>query len=301
MKCPYIIGFSLILVTSSKGHQDIAGDVQPRIHIEGGKFAVYFGNNTEKEPKYPMQLKTGHYPPYYSIYKTVFTVDGTKISDREPSDHPPVLTPPIELPEELEGINVQADDAFFVVPEWRRKHKGRPFVLRIKDGRRETIKLRWDKPSIDIVHGAAVTPTSFVLLTSDVRPADSDAGYPFAFHVFDRSTQSETVSKRVGIPIRIYDFPVSSNVCVHTNQAYVAWMTIENEAAILKLSQIDLTSGSIATRSVGVGFGNSSVSIAALDDSLLIAHHRFGGIAYKYVPLKKAFPIDRAESGRRRD
>jgi hypothetical protein len=99
----------------------------------------------------------------------------------------------------------------------------------------------------------------------------------------------------VGIPIRIYDFPVSSNVCVHTNQAYVAWMTIENETAILKLSQMDLTSGSITTRSVGVGFGNSSVSIAALNDSLLIAHHRFGGIAYKYVPLKKAFPIDRSE------
>jgi len=251
-----ILAFLMCTLTSW-GHQDDSGDVHPDVRVEGNRFTIYFRNNREEQS-----------------YKTILEKDGSVISKRKKSTEAPKLKLPLPLPENLQGINIQTEEAFYVFPEWERKHKGKPFFLKIIRDKTEKVYLDWDKTHIDEVHGAGITKEEVVITTSATRPKDDKKGWPFTFNSFDRKTHKRLHSSDIGVPTRVYSFPRDSNVAIYEGYAYVAWMGRNGDELALKLSRFDPSSGLVETRRISRGWGNSSPSIGLIDENLLIAFHR---------------------------
>lgn len=273
---------------SAIAHQDDAGDIHPMVRIENHQFAVYFRNNIEKQ-----------------TYKSLIAANGTALSMRQKSQPPSPIARPVPLAEELEGINVPTKGAFYVFPEWERKHKGSPFMVQIVDQKVKKIPLAWGGAFISIVHAAAISDEAIVLTTSPKEPKEAGSEFPFTFHSFDPKSFKKLHSTNIGTPIRVYWFPMASNVILESGHAYVAWMGVNGS---LNLTRFDPLSGRCETRKISRGWGNSSPSIGVIGDEVLICFHRRGDlmtggsshqaeIAYEHRVLSTLFEKNNAAQG----
>ncbi len=291
MRAPLAFLICIILgYTVASAHQDDAGDIHPSVLMEDGRFAVYFRNTTDNQ-----------------TYKTVVAADGTFVSRRQKSQSPPEITPPVPLAEEIEGINVPTKDAFFVFPEWERKHNGKPFMVKIVDQKIAKVPLDWNDTFVSIVHGAAISDKTIVLTASAKEPKKEGVDFPFSFHSFDSKSMKRLHSTIIGEPIRVYWFPKDSNLVIQDGFAYVAWMGFDGTESTLNFSRFDPTSGKCITRKLGRGWGNSSASIGIIADSALICFHRrvervvgdeptwLAEIAYEHRNLPELFRKEIAE------
>ncbi len=290
MKTPYSI-LLLFFLTALKSfsHVDDSGDVHPRIVIEKGNFAVYFNNNKTKKN-----------------LKTTLDPSGKIIKARIPILAFPSQPLPLKLPEDQTGVNISKPDAFYVIPEWHRKHAGKPHILKLKDGKKTVIKIDWGDTEIDEVHGAAFEDKFYVLAASKVLPEERDPYLlsPFHFYAFSKKSLKIHKSAEIGKPLRIYSFPQASKVSNNKGYSYIAWMgPNEDEGPELYLSQFDPITGKIITKKISKGHGNSSPSIGIINDKILIAFHKpsqsisyYGEkskILYIHKSLKNLFPDNR--------
>ena len=290
--CERLAIFIFIVLVSSVAlaHQDDAGDIHPSVRVEDGRFAVYFRNTTDEQS-----------------YKSVVAADGTFVSRRQKSEPPPEIAPPIDLDEELEGINVPTQEAFYVFPEWERKHHGKPFMVKIEGREVAKIPLGWGDKHVSMIHGAAISGDTVVVTASPKEPTKEEEDFPFMIHSFSLSSAQPIHSAIIGNPTRIYWFPQDSNVLIHDGFAYVAWMGFDGNESILNFSRFNPATGQCVTRKLGRGWGNSSASIGIIEESVLICFHRrvdrvvgdevtwLAEIAYEHRSLPELFGKDTAE------
>jgi len=283
-----ILVVGLLGIQWSTAHQDDLGDVYPIVRVEGDKFVIYFKNNAEKKN-----------------YKTVIGADGKVISERKHSEPIPLTVSPVELSEKEEGIKLKWGDSFYAIPDWTRRHKGKPWVLKIKNEKKEKIELDWGRTGIALVHGAAIYEGGFVLCSSKHRTKKEDRKkdvpfwvYPFALNAFTPDGKSVS-SHEIGIPYRIYDFPCDSSViCDGDGRAYIAWMGgIEDRKPVVNLTRFVPETGKLETRRIARGHSNTSPSIGLIGDRILVAWHEKSGeertgrarIAVKTLSCEKIF------------
>jgi hypothetical protein len=292
MRFPSTLALLLFLVASPLwAHVDDSGDIHPFVKVEGEQFAIYF-YNSESESK----------------LKTTLGKDKKVIKDRESVSAFPAESLPIELPEEQTGVNVPQADAFYVIPQWHRKHQGKPFILRLKDHQKARISLEWHDLEIDEVHGADFGDSYYIMVASKVIPEEQEPWDPYPFYFFAFSRESGKISKAVSIgdPIRIYEFPCASEVVFSGGHAYISWMGQgPKKNTVLNLSKFDPSTGRITTKTISDGHGNASPSIGIIGDQIVVAFHRptnltsyFGSgakIVRKHLSLKTVFADNRAQ------
>lgn len=266
--------FCLINVKPGNAHMDVSGDVHPTVIVKKDQFVVYFRNNTGNRESQKLR------------YSSTLTSSGKFLSRRVSSAPPEYSKPPLKLTESNRGINIPKNDSYYVIPNWFRKHKGTPFIIKIKDKKKELLKPDWDKSKIDIVHSATVTENHFVFVTTESSSAREAS---FSFNYFNKNLLSKRLEKTIGIPFRIYNFSVSSNALLHREHVYLAWMGGRDKKFGLYLSRLNPDTDNIETKYISKGFGNTSVSIGGIGDYLLISYHDFSGIVYEHIDIKNIF------------
>ncbi|MBB5353138.1 hypothetical protein HNR46_003391 [Haloferula luteola] len=249
--------FIFFVSSVALAHQDDSGDIEPSVRVENGRFAVYFRNTTDEQS-----------------YKSVLAADGTFLSRRQKSEPPPEIGPPVELDEELEGIHVLTQDAYYVFPEWDPKHNGKPFMVKIEGREVAKMPLEWGDRYVSMIHGAAISGDTVVVTASPKEPTKVGEDFLFMIHSFKMSSAKLLHSVIIGDPIRVYWFPQDSNVLIHDGFAYVAWMSFDSDESKLNFSQFDPATGQCVTHELGRGWGNSSASIGIIGESALICFHR---------------------------
>jgi len=261
MKIYYYLALILsIQISPILAHVDDSGDIHPRVTIKDKQFIVYYKNSIFKKQ-----------------YKTTIAIDGKIIKSGEVTSDLPADALPLKLPEEQTGINILRPDAYYVIPEWKRKHNGKPYILQLKQKQQKRINLAWGKTKIDQVHGAAFSNNAYILNASRLLPDDRDINTlsPFYFYVFSQESKKLIHTSKIGYPIRIYDFPRSSEVIHSNGYAYLAWMgSDDNQKSILNLTQLNPATGKTVTRKICAGNWNSSPSIGIIEDNILIAYHK---------------------------
>lgn len=249
------ISFSLLLCfgeSDARAHQDRAGDVHPRVRVEDGRFAVYFENNQDK----------GH-------YRSLYAADGKPISERVQLEGTPPLVPAGTFAKSDTGLAVRQGTDWLVMPDWQWKHRGRPGVIRVRNGKVvERMVLNWGQAEIDIVHAFYPVKDGYVVLAST-------KGDP-AFHLYAFADGGKAVPRvlEVGVPYRIYDFPRSSSLSLHRGRVVFCWLTKDER---LVATRWDPNSGAVDSLTLREKLGwNTTLDAAIIGDNLLVAWHAPG-------------------------
>ena len=245
----------------------------------------------------PPQQKPGR-PAVYEwsneYYRSTYDKQGNLLSAPERINTLKVEEPSIDvvLPEELTGFIIKHGSGFLVIPEWYRKHKGKPFFVSVRDGKYNKEPIEWGTKKIDIIHSVISTERHVVLLVTQVGEKD------FEFVAIDKETKKIEAFHSVGVPRRIYDFPRSSNLLLYNGKVLVAWVEEYVDGFHLNLSSWDLYKNLLAKKSLPAEIDwNTSLSMARIDDVLLLAYH-YGP---KQLSVIKVMKIDLAKSsGHRR-
>jgi hypothetical protein len=177
---------------------------------------------------------------------------------------------PIILPEELEGHVLKSNtNSFIVVPNWHRKHDGKPFFLNVQGKKYRRTNVDWGKSEIDIVHSVEQTTKHLILLVTEIDKEEFD------LVAIDKAT-GEIINRRtIGTPARIYNFSVSSNLLEFNNTIFVAWMKEgEEDEDHLMVSRWDLVSNVLHTSErTEEATWNTSLSMARIGGTALLAYH----------------------------
>lgn len=284
-------GFWLALavgVARAFAHQDPLGEVHPEVVVVGRQFQVFYTDNSITPSVTPSDPIT---------FRHIFDERGKLVRKSEvvPSDRIVKLEdqPRITLPEPLTGVSHRFKQSDFIVPQWSRKHQGKPFYL-VADAQRYIRKeLQWGGTLIDIVQDFIVTESDLIMLATKQRPkpAPSTAHVDLWIFHFDRSSGSMAGQQRLGDPTFIWDFPGTSNLTLTNNFVRVVW----NEAArtvgnpTLHLATYDLSGKTLEDRPLPfASHWNTKISIAAIADTLCLAYHGVSPkLAVEFINLRQ--------------
>lgn len=266
MNLRYLFVLSAV-ISAAAAHEDDIGDVHPKVVVEGDRFAVYFQNNENDDfanrPK----------------FKSILDREGKVITDRElvteiPNDPIPEYVSNEHVPDEF----TQGPDAFFTISNWETDENGNPILMQWTRKKQREIPLDWDDSLIGWIYGLAVTESAYILTVSQTKPLEPDpkgADKILRWYVFSRNEPQNLTILDIGNPVRIYDFPQTSEYKTFANCVYVAWMGWEKDRGHgLFLTQLDLDKMTAISKRVSDGHGNSPPSIGLLDGKILIAHHK---------------------------
>jgi hypothetical protein len=263
------------------GHEDPLGDVHPRVRVENGNFVVYFGNNAEKPVPDTFTVEEGKYPPYYTIYKTILSRQGRVLAQREPSSNAAVPRASLRLQAQEQGLYVKEENGqWLVFPPWSRMHHGRPFMVRLTDGKRQVQQFDWDRNDVDIVLDAVEAGDDIVFLVS-FQPSKSSLTtdqHPLYFYRFTKDGRRCSAPQKIGTQ----QWRVCSNIVVQSPRYMVSWL----DGQRLILSTWDSSSGTLKSQVLQDPVDwNLSISAARIDNMMLIAYHEKGTIKTKMVDL----------------
>jgi len=242
------------------------GDIHPSVRVEDGKFVVYFSNNAK-----------GYHDGTTSneIFKTILDKDGKIITERQRIENYPPIRPPhvdpksgkfvdelVELALKSPGKNLEKDSDTI---HSTFTHNGETAEVLSFDE-----LMPWQVGQID---EKAIVAGVIVLAASPKIPDEMYMRWPLEFHSYDLETTRHLHSVRIGVPERIYSFPLVSNIVAHGDHAYMASMDRSRKGNSLQLSRFNPRTGEISNKRVSWGAGNSRPSIGVIGEKMLIAFH----------------------------
>jgi hypothetical protein len=158
-------------------------------------------------------------------------------------------------------------------------------MIRLTDGKKEIQQFDWGREDVDEVHDVVASGDEVVFLVSFgdlLRSSSIFEPDPFYFCRFTKDGRRRSAFQKIGIPRRIYMFPVCSNIVVQSPRYMVSWV----EEQRLILSTWDSSSNTLKFQVLQDPVDeNLSISAARIDNMMLIAYHEKGTIKTKMVDL----------------
>lgn len=261
---------------------DPPGETYPTVLVEGDQFHVYFRDNSLEAPE-------GN-----NFFRRIYNADGELLVDRAVAPDGPVIAakraPDLGLPEELTGRWRKVGRAFYIIPEWDRKHHGQPFYLVANENRHIRRDLKWTTANVDVVEDFVVTATDLVLLVTRriEGPATNDWRTDLWLCHFEKHSGELLKELRIGVPSFIYSFPGTSNLLQHGSDVLFVWNEggDQDRREILHLARYNLSAKTVHDRSLPFqSTWNTSISINAIGDTVCLAYHGISReLAVEFVP-----------------
>lgn len=278
----------LVVLEKSYAHSDPAGDVYPIVKVERKNFVVYFSNNNERKLEY---TKDGVLKPYLNYYKTIISPDSKIIQKRKKIDAIPEDKPDCELTPDDSGYLIKDKDQWLIFPRVKPVFKNKPFMIRLEDGSRKKIEFPWGETKIEDIDGVIKFKDEVIFLVSlEPKEKDYEKGYPFYFYKFKEDGKGEPISVKVGKPNRkIWGFAACSNIVEQYPRCIVSWLErSEGDGDCrLMLSVWDVPESALQTKVIKKSVSwNTSISMARIENKILIAWHEWGKIKTRLVDLK---------------
>lgn len=276
--------FALLMACSRvAAHQDPLGEIYPHVVVSDRQFHVYYIDSSK-----PVSLAAP------ISYRRMFDARGQTVSKLGTIvARPAPLRPRVSLPEHLTGHTRRVADFDYIVPEWPRKHKGRPFYLVANDKTYVRRELDWPDDQISNVEDFIISDSSFVVLATRLKPAATSGmnGADLWLFDFNTSTGSLVRSQCLGTPAFIYDSPRTSGLVVDSGVVRVVWLEANEETnrLVLHLGSYDLARKSFADRILPhATHWNTSISIGVIGDVLCLAYHGVTPkLSIEFVDLRK--------------
>jgi len=247
-------------------HQDPLGEIHPLVRLEQNQFHVYFGDNRE--------MRDGE---TIALFKRIYDASGSLVRDRtkavleKPSEDDTPFNLP--LPEELTGCWQKFGGAFYIVPQWPRKHAGRPFYLVATSERHLRHELQWPLANVDVVEDFVVDESSIVLLVTRIvtkAPRETDL---WLCH-FNKHSGELLRELRVGGPSFIYSFPGTSRLLQRGDRILFVWNEATDNRERLHVARYELSTRKLDDHALPFpSTWNISISIEVLGNTLCLAYH----------------------------
>jgi hypothetical protein len=277
---------AILLLLSGPGllraHEDNRGEVHPRIAIENGCFVVTASDNT--------------HPKYDEVRAVIRTLDSrgrlqsTKVEIRpKPKGFSQYTVP--ELSEEESGVECLWKAGTIVVPDYQRKHGGRPKGAFVRERTITKLPLAWSVGNVLEVRNALVMNDElYLLVTREMGP--HLPGVELWLHRFSLADFAEKSSIRLPDPCTIYSFPVCSKIISHEGNLYVAIVRERTYGFDLVLAKVkgDLCSLSLKTVTRKIDW-NTHVDLDHFGAEALIVYHYPGRIGNR-LPFLPARPAE---------
>jgi hypothetical protein len=285
-----LVFFSAAALVPLFGHMSPPGEIHPTVVVVGDEFHVYFFDNLEPRTE------------GLAGYFRVFSREGSPKGDRKEVSEEVLLNkvyrePELGLPEELTGRWRKFRHAFYIFPEWRRKHEGRPFYLIASEERHVRKELQWPVADVDIVEDFVVTDSDLALLVTREIEGRSGETDLWLCHFNKRSGELIRES-RIGAPSFIYSFPGVSRLIQRDGEIYLVWNERMDSGERLHLAHYDLKKLTLSDRPLPYpSTWNIHISIDAIGETLCIAYHGVGReLSVEFVQLNEIFmPAGRSE------
>ncbi len=263
-------------------HSDPRGDVHPTVRVENGGFVVQAYDNVASNDA---ELHTS---------KSTFDCDGRLIKEVRDRVPPPKHVPYSQyslidrLPEEHNGLERQWGDGVLIIPEWSRKHGGKPFVIEYRDKIFKYHRLSWKSSAVQEVVDARIVGNRLYLL---VTRSGSNDGIRLNLHRFSLVTVSEEASTTdLPQPCLIWSSPVCSNIIEYQGRIYIGIVTPRFFGYRLVLADWDGVAPTCLRKTLTTRIDwNTSLSLANVGENALIAYHYPGAYptwSFSMNPLK---------------
>ncbi|HEY5550889.1 MAG TPA: hypothetical protein VIK52_03315 [Opitutaceae bacterium] len=276
------------------GHMDPPGEVHPTVVVVGDEFRVYFADISER----PTEGRHG----YFRVYSQEGSSKGGRREAGEEVLNQIYREPELGLPEELTGRWRTFLNAFYIFPEWRRKHEGRPFYLIANEERHIRKELQWPVPNVDIVEDFVVTDSDLALLVT--REIEGGRGKTdlWLCH-FDRRSGDLIRESRIGSPSFIYSFPGVSRLIQRDDGVFFVWNESIGSGECLHLARYDLQEHTLSDRPLTFpSTWNIHISIEAIGDVLCVAYHGVKReLSVEFIRLSEIFTLAGRSEGPKAD
>ena len=258
-------------------HTDPLGDVNPSVVAEDGVFAIYFSNNH-------LDWNSRESPFHLPMFRTLVSATGEVLEVRKRVDRAPRPTVEPEF---------SARCAAGSRPEvaiWRNHAPDKRF------------RPHWPHPIVSGVEARLALADRTILSISYGEPEGDDWTKPLPQYIVDIDFSTKELRQvELGTPSRIYTFPKESSMVRVGDAAFLSWisfrfigerivdgvMHIDGEYH-LWLSRYDLKAQQLKHHLLEKNIpSNNTPSIAAINETILIADHGSGAIKWRLVDVNK--------------
>ena len=315
MRSLFFLLLIIALPSTAAAHSDPLGEINPKIHVEDGRFAVYFTDNREAKAEV-VKGRPNEVGDSIAYYRMTVAPTGEVLKLREPAQRPPDP----KLPIEMEGFNKpiinEHDNKFYAFPRASMDHGGQPFMYELGSNRIAKIRFWSGNDRVEGVHSALVSENALAIVgtpESDIpmekRGSDFRFG-PFSLYIFNHVETGDgfpwikCVHQKIGLPAYIYSFPIASELLFDGRYYYLAWIEDAGEQSPLKLtrwgpvpvSSADSLCNGVDDDRIGdktitleKSSASDSVEMARIDSNLLVAVEESGRIKLIHINLSKRF------------
>ena len=239
---PSILAVILFVTSLASAHQDPMGDVHPEVRVEKGNFAIYFRSNDERTGvEDPPQLRM------------VYSPEGKLLSPRH------------YAPKDVREIDKQRSSAGRI-----NESDGKPSYTLTVQGREEQHRLPWPEGvRISILHGSILGEHAVILAAK----TGSDS---LSFYHYSRDHFRLPSVVAIGSPVKIYDFPIASNIVYAGERYWIAWVRAKEnqlgfESILTSWRPGDVRASEIVLE--GPADWNEHLSMQAHGNVLCLAYH----------------------------
>jgi hypothetical protein len=270
----------VLFVSIAMGHSDPAGDIHPQVSVTQGVFIVKATENY-----FPAE------PDVLGELEMRYSSDGKFISEKRTKRPEPEFKPWSEysyideLPEEKNGFEREVDGITYIIPEYGRKHGGKPYLIRLEDGVFTELDIEWAGAGLGGVNDVVFYADKIYFYMERV----TDGVPELWIHRVSMKMLKEEASARFNIEAEtIWGMAVTSNLLVYKGRCYVATINTDFWGHRLVLGVWDGESAECRTKNLTRKIDwNTSLHMANIDDNALIAYHYPGG-----RPRRILFPVN---------
>jgi len=290
------LGLTVLLIFSisqiGTAHQDPAGDVHPIVKVDGKHFVLYFSNNNERKIEYN---KDRTLKPYLNYYKTTILPNGKTINRRVKIEEVQEELPNCELSYEDRGYSIKDNEEWLIFPRAIPVYNKKPFMVRLNNCEREKVTFPWGEAKVDGINGVIKSNDAIIfLVTLEREDRNFERPNPFYFYKFKEDSKTNPESMKVGNPDRqIWGKAACSNI-VDLHPRYVlCWLehSEEEKNCRMMMSVWDTSNNTLQSKVIMKSVHwNTTISMARIENKILVAWHKKGNIKTKIVNLKRLFP-----------
>ncbi|HEY1120651.1 MAG TPA: hypothetical protein VGE67_03590 [Haloferula sp.] len=255
-----LLAFATLLTalsTPAPGHSDPWGDIHPQVEVVDGNFAITFNTSREDEAFDHTDQK--------KVSRVTYSPDGRLIAPRHPLERKRSWR---EMgPVGFYGRGVRFGDSTVIFEVDRNGQPG--YLLKSPEANLSRVRLPWPKAVVLTLFEDATVTQDGIAITGK---QDSEN---LKFYWFPHESTDAPTILNIGTTVRIYDFPVASNLAFAGGRFWVAYMKSEKETGT-KLRLWSWKPGEKEARDEALdspGFWNSHLSLAAVGDRLCLAYH----------------------------
>jgi hypothetical protein len=254
-----------------EAHEDPLGEIYPYVSVENDKFVVWYTVNKISE--------TPH-------YRVVYDKNGNRIE--APAEIPretyglykkrSLSTIDVVPTEKLSGFTLKDKEDYLVVydrPRMRNVNEYKPYFLTKRNGNYIKEDIDWGKKHVYDIHDAMLIENEAILLVTERDITTLFLAEHFNVMSINRQTRKIEKYHSLGVPFRIWNFPVSTSLLYYNGRIFLAWGELYVDGLRLNLSSWKIGTDSDPWKESISGpiNTNTDLSMAQIDGIVLVAYN----------------------------